>query len=256
MRFSTFLYHSNKPATLGWVGTDSEERFTSHNLKKLTKQERDTLAYYDNHPITYKVNAEGFRDVSLQHKPKEVDVFLGCSHTFGVGLHKQHLWTTKLADYNKFPSINAGIPGSGVMTQFRVIKYLLDRFKVRKVYHYSILEHVRYEWFSGQNFITTGLFELNVKSVDTYSPLCHEENLALQKYVYYNAIENLCINAGAEYYPFTDEVLGIYIPENEEFEDKNLLARDLAHHSVSKHHQIYKNCITFNKNTFRKLHTI
>ena len=242
----SFYQYSNKSTTVRWIGPDNKNQLAHNNVKaKLSEQERKSIDYYVKNPIEYKINSLGLRDIELAHKPKEVDVYLGCSHTFGVGLHEKHLWTTKLGNYTEFPYINAGIPGSGVMTQFRLFKYLSKRFKIRKLFHYSLIEHVRYEWFNGEDYVSANIHAPINAHTHADSPLWFEENLTTQKYIYYHAINSLCNELNIEYIPFTDETLGIYISSVEKFEDSDLLARDLSHHPVYKHQQIYKNCITY-----------
>lgn len=61
--------------------------------------------------IDYKINKQGFR--CNHFSDEEGILFLGCSYTFGVGLHEHQTWAYKVADYFKTNCWNLGIPGHG-----------------------------------------------------------------------------------------------------------------------------------------------
>ena len=61
--------------------------------------------------IDYKINKQGFR---CDHFSDEEGIlFLGCSFTFGVGLHEHQTWAYKVADNYNTKCWNLGIPGHG-----------------------------------------------------------------------------------------------------------------------------------------------
>lgn len=219
-----------------WVGTDSEELFKGNYRRKLEKR---TLEYYIKNPIVYKVNNLGFRDVELDELPDVIDLYLGCSQTFGVGLHRKHIWSTKVAEHLNYPSFNAGIPGSGAMTQFRLLEYIFNKKKIRTVFHYLPITHARYEWFDGINYIGTSVNKPHFRYKNGDMPLWLDENLSTLLKVYYNATENLCNLNNTQYIAFTDETVSTFLPDEESFEERGMLARDLQHNSVDKNHQMY-----------------
>jgi len=142
---------SLESSTLSWFSIDNEDLFKK-NLKNYKSSDDNktklSLEFYLHNPIQYHTNKEVFRDTELSSKPDEVDVYLGCSHTFGVGLHLEDTWAYKLSSYLDFPFINASVPGSGPITHFRILALLSKRFKIRRVYYFIDHMHNRLEWYS------------------------------------------------------------------------------------------------------------
>jgi len=82
-------------------------------------------------PIIYNINSHAFRTQELD------DVFdftesimcLGCSMTFGVGVHNETTWAYKLGQELNLPVINLGIPGGSLDAMYRVYSYWQPRIK-------------------------------------------------------------------------------------------------------------------------------
>lgn len=235
----SFYSKEGFPTVVKWAGTDTEDNFNRHIIKN---SHRETTDYYLQNPIEYKINSTGFRDIELHQLPRYIDVYLGCSHTFGIGLHKKHIWATKLAEYLEYPSLNAGIAGSGVMTHFRLLHYLTKKFTIRKVFHYLPLTHVRYEWYSDGKYLTTNMWKPYISHHSRNSPLWLDQNIYGVAFVYNHAIKNLCAENNIEYYPFSDEHFDFFLCENNIFPEKNIQARDFQHPSVERNHLIFEFC--------------
>lgn len=61
--------------------------------------------------IDYRINKQGFR---CDHFSDEEGIlFLGCSFTFGIGLHEHQTWAYKVAEHFGVKCWNLGIPGHG-----------------------------------------------------------------------------------------------------------------------------------------------
>ena len=76
-----------------WFGTDFKELFEK-NYKKYPNDE--SLKYYQENPIEYISNNYGFRTTDDFNDTDEGNVFLGCSFTFGLGLHLEDTWAYKV----------------------------------------------------------------------------------------------------------------------------------------------------------------
>ena len=72
----------------------------------------------------YRKNSRGFRCDELFKTPPLV--ITGCSHTYGVGMHEELTWGSKLASSLEYPYINLGIPGGSVS---QIVTQLLAFFK-------------------------------------------------------------------------------------------------------------------------------
>jgi hypothetical protein len=104
-----------KNTTVYWHGSDTEEAF----------KKAKTPGYTDT-SITYTFNEHGFRTRPF---PKEYDyskpnaLFLGCSHTAGIGLKEEDCWPSKVAKDSRmepFNCYNLGIGGASSDTVSRV----------------------------------------------------------------------------------------------------------------------------------------
>jgi len=87
---------------------DNEEKIFKKNKKKL-KIYKDGL--YINKPIDYTLNKFGYRCNHVIPPAGDYILALGCSHTFGQGLHKEHRYTDLLESYYNIPVLNIGIYG-------------------------------------------------------------------------------------------------------------------------------------------------
>lgn len=126
---------------LNWIDCETEEEFKI-NLENTPYRKK--LQYYIDNPITYKHNSFGFRgnDVDLS---KPFDVYMGCSFTYGVGLHEEHTWpylVSKEIQYSNY--FNIGIPGSGIGTWYSAFKFILRLGSIRKLFAF-IPNHPRVE---------------------------------------------------------------------------------------------------------------
>lgn len=237
---------------LEWYPSDTKDLFfTNYNKSNLNSDELNTLSYYLKNPIKYLVNSNCFRDESLQNKPKEVDVFLGCSFTFGIGIHLENTWVSKVSRHTKFPYINAGLPGSGPLTHYRVLLYLSKKFKIRNVYHLHDIEHVRYEWFQDLKHPTyvewTPTLSTHKKfNIEMERILSHDRNISLLHHLIHNAIKGFCSSTGINYFYLNNLSKPKFIFNNWALKKKflfddssNVLARDLRHPSTKEHHFIF-----------------
>ena len=187
-----------------FIHTDSEEQFANlKNNKPLLEQKTITdwsplYNYYKDNPIVYKFNSDGFRDSEFSTKPDTVDVYLGCSFTSGVGLHEDDVWVTKVSEKLNFPKLNAGISGSGIIQQYRVLMWLLKRFNIRYLFHYYPITHARWQWYSP-----------SVKGYKFWSPsspsntmipeLAEFRNISLMSHTFIKAIKQVCFEHGIKY---------------------------------------------------------
>ena len=107
-----------------WIPSDDKDRF--FNQLKITPEDPNLL-YYKNNPIEYKFNNCGFRTPDDFNTIDEGNIFLGCSHTFGIGHHLENTWSYKLNQIIGGKFWNLSIGGTGVMTAYRLLKgYILS----------------------------------------------------------------------------------------------------------------------------------
>lgn len=97
-----------------FISPDDQDTF-KYNLEKKSKILLDNNWLDSNNNIVdidYRINKQGFR---CNHFSNEEGIlFLGCSYTFGVGLHEHQTWAYKVAEKYNTNCWNLGIPGHGI----------------------------------------------------------------------------------------------------------------------------------------------
>lgn len=247
----TSQIHSGGPRTdkgIEWIANDFESTF-KENIKKYPQY----LQYYVDNPITYRVNKQYFRS-TFDFKPskkKKVNLFIGCSHTFGIGLHWKHTWPYLLSQNLDEEIINLGVPGGCIEVSYINLKKYIDYFDVQNVFHLqpvyarylafwnnklesfiSTQEHifrVTRKWF--KNDYIKQLFHdpdymvySHFKSLDAIKYICKEKNIP---YFYNHSIPEFA-------YPSHFKNNKKTLPEKTHQEYlKDILARDMSHPPLS-----------------------
>jgi hypothetical protein len=108
-----------------WHPTDSEELY-QQNLKKNSAE----LQRYGwiNQPITYKFNRHGFRADEFDSPGSNV-MFLGCSHTLGVGLPIESTWAHIVSTSLGLRNFNLSIGGTSNDTVFRMAQHWINQLQ-------------------------------------------------------------------------------------------------------------------------------
>ena len=141
------LYHHHKPkrsTSFSFAnGKDSEVLFLEH-LKKYPND--PCLAHYEKYPLSYKTNNFGFRSPDDIVKDFDGNIYLGCSHTWGIGHYAKNVWANILNEKVGGKCLNLGVPGSGIATGVRLLGDLLGEVKPKNIFcHY--VHPYRYEFW-------------------------------------------------------------------------------------------------------------
>jgi len=97
-----------------------ESEASKANFINASKTHQDYWNLPEN-KISYNINKYGFRSDEFTEKEcRESITFIGCSNTFGIGIPKEHTWTSILAKELNLKEINLGIPGGSLDSAFRV----------------------------------------------------------------------------------------------------------------------------------------
>ena len=217
-----------------WLLTDSEERFI--NLLK----EHPTSEHLNNYlknPILYQYNDFGFRSNDDFNTQSLGNIFLGCSHTFGVGHHLENVWSYKLSQKIGDKFFNISEPGSGIMTQYRHLLHFIDKLNVKNVFHYLPDEDwYRYEYVKKDETFGRVIHEqLSSYLIDTFF---NEKQVHLLNYVYIEAIRQLLNSRGIKYFLYTHSYANV---ENmNPYHTRWTPARDLIHYYVEEQDELYK----------------
>ena len=224
---------NSKNSTLDWYPMDTEELF-NENLKK--EPNNKTLLYYHDNPIEYRVNDVGFRTDSSFNTDKAGNVFLGCSHTFGVGNHLEDVWSYKLNKLVGGEFFNLGAPGQGISTSLRLLRYWSTKLNIKNIFHYQPIYH-RYEFYkeNGKLLEIGGATDFQkIKDRDLREVLSSDENILE---LYKNsilAISAIAQSLGIPYYYYTpyEEGETEFIRKMHTVKMPPFIARDLSHYSI------------------------
>jgi hypothetical protein len=220
--------------TYDWI-TESEEKNFISNLKRFPNN--PSLKYYLENQIKYTLNNEGFRTPDDFNSDDEGNVFLGCSYTFGVGLHLNDVWSYKLNQKigGKFWNLSMG--GTGIMTHFRLLLGYYKELKIKNIFHY-LPNYFRYEFIINGEPTICKVSEYDIEWESKYGNLIHdslvnEDQREIINVAYINAIKNIASEIGCKYYLIRNDDINWS-------KDGSLQARDLDHYTVYRQDQIYK----------------
>jgi len=220
--------HSNSSLAnqeLDWNGTDSEELYQK-NLKTNSAE----LEQYNwiNRSIKYKFNSYGFRADDFDSSAPGV-MFIGCSHTLGVGLPVESTWAHVVSTSLKLKNYNISVGGSSNDTAFRLAHHWIEQLKPSLVLFLSA-ERTRFELHTDTDEIIdlsvwshTGTmvndFTRHWYSNDTNSDMNYLKNTL--------AVKQLCSERGIKY--IQREASTIHLRDK---------ARDLQHYGEKTHRHI------------------
>jgi hypothetical protein len=239
--------------TLDWYSSDSKENFET-NIKSTP----DVYSFYKNYPIKYEFNNHGFRTPDDFNSTDEGNVFLGCSHTAGVGTQFDNTWVSRIDShtiYKDYKCYNLGVPAASTGTMFRLLFYYKDILKIKNVFHYSLLSP-RYELFYDKDDMDKhweyfGSYLNDLKQENKEFPhdnfimnsFLSDEYKMLDQLKNFLAIKQICNTLGINYYLATESLLEKWIKKKKtwfnRYSKKNELsfipARDGAHMATDKH---------------------
>lgn len=190
--FHQYYHHAKK--TFNWFPLDSEERYNENiknNLNKL--QEFDWV----DSTFTYKFNSHGFRCDEFTEDPGIM--FLGCSHTIGIGLPLENNWPTLVSNELNLKMINLGIGGSGADTAFRLANHYITQLQPKIVIYLESLP-ARLSLIT-QRTIHDFLPSIYPKEFEQFflEWINFEENLTLNLLKHNLAIDSLCSKHNIKY---------------------------------------------------------
>jgi hypothetical protein len=127
------LLGKNNETLISSIQTDTIGRFLEYNktydqvcqdcihedcLQLYLNKKDNRFDFYDNHPISYRINNYGFRsDNFTPNNVKDNFAYFGCSNTFGLGVPLDHVWAHQLnKSLNGDRFINVGTRGGNIET--------------------------------------------------------------------------------------------------------------------------------------------
>ena len=183
-KLQTSKYSKNN-AVLKWLPGDTEQDFLDRLKKDPTNP---SLLYYLENPISYRLNNYGFRTPIDFVNGVEGNLFLGCSHTFGIGHHLENTWSWKLNEYIGGNFLNLSVGGTGIGTAFRLLYGLKEIIKPKNVFLYFPHPY-RFEYFDPrQNRWNTTMSAWNPNN----RLIVEKNNMEMFYHLHFNAIQSIC----------------------------------------------------------------
>jgi hypothetical protein len=220
--------HSNSSLAnqeFNWNGTDSEELYQKNLRTNPAELERYN---WIDRKITYKFNSHGFRADEFDSSAPGV-MFIGCSHTLGVGLPVESTWAHIVSTTLKLKNYNLGVGGSSNDTAFRLAYHWIEQLKPSLVVFLSA-ERTRLEL----QFVNDQIYDLSVwpigfPTVDNFMKCWHSNDTNSDMNYLKNtlAVKQLCSERGIKY--IQREAVNIHLRDK---------ARDLQHYGEKTHQHI------------------
>jgi hypothetical protein len=221
-----------------WFPMDTEKLF----LKNKQQNPRNiSLNYYIENPIKYELNNFGFRTPDDFNSKDEGNVFLGCSHTFGIGLHLENTWSYLLNQKIGGKFWNLSIPGTGIPTHFRMLLGYYKELNIKNIFHFAP-KYNRFEFF-----VNASPTPYQVTNMDTWKSdfgKIYQESLTTQEQMHftydthYRAIKSIADELKIGYYIICDSMYDNMNRKKSLLGSNVLEARDLMHFNVDVHQQI------------------
>ena len=221
--------------TLDWLPMDTKELYEK-NLKEKYKLLK-TNDWIDK-SFTYKFNSYGFRCEEFTNE--STIMFLGCSHTQGIGLPSECVWPELVSNNLNMHCANFGIGGGSLDTAFRLCHGWIKKINPKIV---MLLEPpgIRFELahsnktsnlspFLGHDDVIYESFAKDWSSNETNNYLNSLKNIL--------AIESLCSIEGVKFIKIDiNELYNFQIVNND-------YARDLTHCGKKTHQDFAKHMLT------------
>jgi len=220
--------HSNSSLAnqeINWHGTDSKELYQKNLIRN-----RSQLQQYNwiDQPITYKFNSHGFRADEFESTDSGV-VFIGCSHTLGVGLPVESTWAHRVSTELKLKNYNLGVGGSSNDTAFRLLYHWIKQLKPSLVIFLST-ERTRLELhIDDEQLYDLGVWPIGFPMIDNFTKswLSSDINSEMNYLKNTLAIKQLCCEHNVKY--VQENVSAICAIDK---------ARDLQHYGKKTNHGI------------------
>lgn len=226
------LLESNEDyKTYAYSGFDSKKNFDIQ-----VKKYKDYLQPYVDRPIYYSINEFGFRTKKNFRKLRgqKVDVALGCSMTFGLGMYEEFTWPSVLQELTGREIINLGATGHGIDISYISLNKILEFVNVENVYHFQPIYGRYYSYMMNKqkerNHITVSPYWAHEPLYKTYDKFFIMNSLVDDEYMIFNhkrgvdATRGLCAEKGINYFIIDKDLVNFhFLTANRSSDQKNSL---------------------------------
>jgi len=225
--------------TVKWVPTDDEENFRANRIHYKNRKFIEKNNWSEN-SIEYKFNSKGFRCPELEKEPNSI-VWLGCSHTLGIGLPEHMTFASVVSSRLRLKNFNLGIGGGANETCFRVGYYWIPIIQPRYII-YVEPDPCRMEFKGIKSGKGYGYCQINAHSdLDKRDFKAawefftrNESNIFIQREKNLLALQQIAIQNNAEFLHYDSFYFQAYGGENPK-RYKYDRARDCMHAGPKRH---------------------
>lgn len=232
-----------KDIQAGKINSNIKLVWDSRNYDQKNIDLKELTGYYSKKELVYELNSEGFRDEEFNTKPKDVNVTLGCSFTFGTGLYKEDVWTSLIEKKLDEPFIHLGLGGVGLLHNLTTLLHFSTRFNIKNVFMFTIPGQARYTW--SELHPDGNIQETWAPSISHKFPKSLNQVLSLQRntttldITSFGAIEYVCYFIGAKLFTvYGPDYLDIFSEDFKTEKTSQILARDAQHFGPFNHKMI------------------
>ena len=118
--------------TSTWCPSDTELRFDQNMADPKQRKLMEEYGWTRDN-VSYTFNKDGFRSEEFTYEPDDSVLFLGCSHTVGLGVDLESSWTYKVASSLGLRHYNLGVGGGGPDMCFRLAHHWIPRLRPKYV---------------------------------------------------------------------------------------------------------------------------
>ena len=118
--------------TSTWCPSDTEVRFDQNMADPKQRALMEEYGWTRDN-VSYTFNAEGFRAEEFTGGVNDSVLFLGCSHTVGIGVDLESSWAYKVAHSLGLRRYNLGIGAGSADTCFRLAHHWIPRLRPKYV---------------------------------------------------------------------------------------------------------------------------
>lgn len=217
-----------------WMPSDTEKLF-DENWKNQETKTKLIKHGWSKDSIQYKSNDFGFRmntDI-LDVIPGECDFYLGCSITFGIGLNLEDTWAWKISEKNGRTCVNLGWGGSGIETQYRLLRAWAKLLKPKKAYTLGYYYGRRELMETKDRIHHLGVWQADSQQWKEFYPRVttrHEMLISCIRAI--DAMRAVCMDYNIELYTLND------LYRKDIYNTTDTTARDLLHFGCSWHTKI------------------
>lgn len=227
---STLLSSTNPdPGKYYFLHEDSEENW---NVNKIDYADICEQHYYTNTSIIYNINKHRHRNNLNPDPIHDYNLYLGCSHTFGVGLPAGAIWHKHLDEIFENPGYNAGIAGGSASSCYRNLIGLHKKgMRIKRVFMLTPT-YQRVEMFD-KKWTPVAWWSYHHKAIK--KTLLSDNYLLLEQQKSVDAVKGFCLANNIEHV-----IVDIDEQEIDHLLCSDKTARDFVHSGPDAHFKLSK----------------